>query len=161
MPKLKEILEAVHPMAVHVTAQEKNKSMTVTKVGKDVTHVKPGDKVTSSDLDDLSDAGHKVKEIKEDSSKSDDRFEKYLDAHFEKQDKKRQAMINNQLRQGKTYKDAAKAAGAPINEKLTDDAKQNIQTALGPKTPKNKLRASSSSARAIIALAKTNEKNIK
>lgn len=65
MPKLKEILEAVHPMAVHVTAQEKNQSMTVTKVGSKVTHVKPGDKVTSSDLDDLSDAGHKVKEIKE------------------------------------------------------------------------------------------------
>ena len=60
MPKLKEILEALHPMAIHV-----GKDMVVKKIGAKVKHVKVGDKVTSSDLDDLSDAGHKVKELHE------------------------------------------------------------------------------------------------
>ena len=46
-----------------------------------------------------------------------------------------------------------------INEKLTDDAKKKIQTALGPKGPQNAMRKTSASARAIIGLAKTNPAN--
>ena len=61
--QLNDILEAVHPMAVHVKPE--GKSMVVAKIGSKVKHVGVGDKVTSSDLDDLSDAGHKVKEIEE------------------------------------------------------------------------------------------------
>lgn len=34
----------------------------VKSIGKDVKHVKLGDKVTSSDLDDLHELGHKIKE---------------------------------------------------------------------------------------------------
>jgi hypothetical protein len=47
-----------------------------------------------------------------------------------------------------------------IDEKLTDDAKQKIQTALGPKFSNNTLRKTSGPARAIIGLAKTNPNNI-
>lgn len=47
-----------------------------------------------------------------------------------------------------------------LDEKLTDDAKKKIQTALGPKFPNNTLRKDSGPARAIIGLAKTNPNNI-
>lgn len=47
-----------------------------------------------------------------------------------------------------------------IDEKLTDDAKQKINTALGPKFANNTLRKTSGPARAIIGLAKTNPDNI-
>ena len=66
MSKVRIVLEAakgVHPMAVHAYPSEKGK-FTVHATGSKVKHVKKGDTVSSSDLDDLSDAGHKVKEIK-------------------------------------------------------------------------------------------------
>lgn len=66
MSKIRVVLEAaksVHPMAVHAYPSEKGK-FTVHATGSKVKHVKKGDTVSSSDLDDLSDAGHKVKEIK-------------------------------------------------------------------------------------------------
>ena len=56
---------------------------------------------------------------------------------------------------------AKKVAEEVLNEKLTDDAKKNIQQALGPRTPKNPLRTSSSSAKAMIGIAKMNPKNVK
>lgn len=49
--------KSIHPMAVHVM-----KGL-VQAVGVNVQHVKVGDKVSSSDMDDLTDAGHKVKEL--------------------------------------------------------------------------------------------------
>ncbi len=62
MKTYKETLEEgfkLHPMAVHVL------SGIVAAVGHKVNpdHVKIGDKVSSSDMDDLNDAGHKVKEL--------------------------------------------------------------------------------------------------
>lgn len=66
MSKIRVVLEAaksVHPMAVHAYPSEKGK-FKVHATGSKVTHVKKGDTVSSSDLDDLSDAGHKVKEVK-------------------------------------------------------------------------------------------------
>ena len=64
MKTFRQLSEAsVHPMAVHAYPSGKNQ-FTVHAVGSKVEHVKPGEKVSSSDLDDLSDAGHKVKEIK-------------------------------------------------------------------------------------------------
>lgn len=59
-----ELDESTH-MAVHVYPTTKaHTSFKVHKVGAGVKHVKVGDTVSSSDLDDLSDAGHKVKEVK-------------------------------------------------------------------------------------------------
>lgn len=52
----------IHPMGVHVEYKPGNKSV-VKRVGSKVTHVKPGDTVSSSDMDDLHAAGHKVKEV--------------------------------------------------------------------------------------------------
>lgn len=49
------------------------------------------------------------------------------------------------------------AEAVMIDEKLTDDAKKKIQTALGPKG--SQMRQTSGSARAIIGLAKTNPAN--
>ena len=65
MSAFDNIVEAakVHPMAVHAYPSGKNQ-FTVHAVGPKVKHVSVGDKVSSSDLDDLSDAGHKVKEVK-------------------------------------------------------------------------------------------------
>lgn len=54
---------AAHPMAVHAFPVGDGK-FKVAKVGSKVKHVSPGDTISSSDLDDLSDAGHKVREIK-------------------------------------------------------------------------------------------------
>lgn len=51
------------------------------------------------------------------------------------------------------------AEAVMIDEKLTDTAKQKIQTALGPKHSQNSMRQTSGSARAIIGLAKTNPAN--
>jgi hypothetical protein len=63
MKTFRQLSEAsVHPMAVHAYPSGKNQ-FTVHAVGSKVKHVKPGEKVSSSDLDDLSDAGHKVKEV--------------------------------------------------------------------------------------------------
>lgn len=82
MSKIRVVLEAaksLHPMAVHAYPSEKGK-FTVHAVGSKVEHVKKGDTVSSSDLDDLSDAGHKVKEVKRPMSESKEamyqRFEK-------------------------------------------------------------------------------------
>lgn len=63
MKSFKEYADLTESMAVHAYPSGKNE-FTVHKVGSGVKHVKPGDKVSSSDLDDLTDAGHKVKEVK-------------------------------------------------------------------------------------------------
>jgi len=65
MKTIRQIIEShVHSMAVHVYPSGKNK-FTVSAIGKKVKHVRIGDNdLTSSDLDDLTDAGHKVKEVK-------------------------------------------------------------------------------------------------
>jgi len=63
MKTFRQLSEATNPMAVHAYPSGKNE-FTVHAIGSKVTHVKPGDKLTSSDLDDLTDAGHKVKEVK-------------------------------------------------------------------------------------------------
>ena len=52
----------VHPMAVHAYSVGGG-SYKVHAVGSKVEHVKAGETIRSSDLDDLTDAGHKVKEI--------------------------------------------------------------------------------------------------
>ena len=57
-----EETKKLHPMAVHVQYKKGGQSV-VTHVGSKVTHVKPGDTLSSSDMDDLSAAGHKVKEV--------------------------------------------------------------------------------------------------
>lgn len=61
-----ETAKKVHPLAVHVKSLGDNQYK-VHAVGSkvNVDHVKPGDILRSSDLDDLSDAGHKVKELNE------------------------------------------------------------------------------------------------
>lgn len=63
-----EAAKKVHPLAVHVKSLGDNQYK-VHAVGAkvNVDHVKPGDILRSSDLDDLSDAGHKVKELNEES----------------------------------------------------------------------------------------------
>lgn len=48
-----------------------------------------------------------------------------------------------------------------VDEKLNDDAKKNIQRALGSKHQSNTLRKTSSAAKAMIAIAKSNPKNMK
>lgn len=68
MKTFKEMIaeaSAVHPMAVHVHPIGKGEYK-VHAVGRKVNpdHVKTGDVLRSSHLDDLSDAGHKVKETK-------------------------------------------------------------------------------------------------
>lgn len=62
---LTEAKAGMHPMGVHVHPMGKGQYK-VHATGSKVQahHVKPGDTLRSSDLDDLSDAGHKVKEIK-------------------------------------------------------------------------------------------------
>lgn len=47
-----------------------------------------------------------------------------------------------------------------LDEKLTDDAKKKIQTALGPRVASSAMRKTSGPARAMIGLAKTNPANI-
>ena len=71
MKTFRQLSEAsVHPMAVHAYPSGKNQ-FTVHAVGSKVKHVSPGEKVSSSDLDDLTDAGHKVKEINKPMKKED------------------------------------------------------------------------------------------
>lgn len=157
-------------MAIHAYSLGGGK-FKVHKVGSKVNpdHVKVGDVVSSSDLDDLSDAGHKVKETKKPVKEEAEGIEEQSsthDSHFQSVDKKTQSKINNQLRQGKDYPDAAKAAGAPVkeevvSEKLTDDAKKLIQRGLGSRTPDNEMRKTSKSAREFIKLAKTKKENLK
>lgn len=53
----------IHPMSVHAYSIGGG-NFKVHKVGSGVKHVKAGETIRSSDLDDLSDAGHKVREIK-------------------------------------------------------------------------------------------------
>ena len=62
---LSEAKSGIHPMGVHVHPMGKGQYK-VHATGSSVQshHVKAGDVVRSSDLDDLSDAGHKVKELK-------------------------------------------------------------------------------------------------
>jgi len=73
MSEYKEIIKSVlteaksgmHPMGVHAYPMGKDQykvHATGPKVNPE--HVKPGDTIRSSDMDDLSDAGHKVKEVK-------------------------------------------------------------------------------------------------
>ena len=170
MKTYKDFVSISESMAVHAYPIGGGK-FKVHKVGSKVNpeHVKAGDVISSSDLDDLSDAGHKVKEVKkplkEEAEELDEQSHKH-DAHFKSQSKEVQAKINNQLRQGKSYPDAAKASGAAmkeetVSEKLTDDAKKLIQTGLGSKTPNNPMRATSKSAREFIKLAKTKKENLK
>lgn len=62
---LSEAKAGMHPMGVHAHSIGKGQYK-VHAVGSSVKpeHVKPGDTIRSSDMDDLSDAGHKVKETK-------------------------------------------------------------------------------------------------
>jgi len=55
---------AIHPMGVHAYPTGKTGQFKVHAIGSKVKHVGVGDTVRSSDLDDLHDAGHKIKEIK-------------------------------------------------------------------------------------------------
>lgn len=73
MVDFKHLAEAakVHPMAVHAYSVGGGKYK-VHATGSDVKHVKAGETISSSDLDDLSDAGHKVKEIKKPSTMKED-----------------------------------------------------------------------------------------
>ena len=60
---LTEAMSKPHPMAVHAYSVGGGQYK-VHAVGSKVEHVKAGETIRSSDLDDLTDAGHKVKEIK-------------------------------------------------------------------------------------------------
>lgn len=53
----------LHPKAVHVSAPVDGKH-TVQKLGAKVKNIKVGEKLTSTNLDDLKELGHKVKETK-------------------------------------------------------------------------------------------------
>lgn len=57
---------ATHPDAVHYAPHEgSHKQFKIHKVGSNFAkHVKPGDVVKSSEIDDLADAGAKLKQIK-------------------------------------------------------------------------------------------------
>jgi hypothetical protein len=68
-----EAAKKVHPLAVHVKSLGDNQYK-VHAIGSkvNVDHVKPGDILRSSDLDDLSDAGHKVKELNEEVEQVDE-----------------------------------------------------------------------------------------
>lgn len=73
MVDFKHLTEAakVHPMAVHAYSVGGG-MYKVHATGSDVKHVKAGETISSSDLDDLSDAGHKVKEVKKPSTMKED-----------------------------------------------------------------------------------------
>lgn len=131
MSRVRIVLEAakgVHPMAVHAYPSEKGK-FTVHATGSKVQHVKKGDTVSSSDLDDLSDAGHKVKEVKKPLSESttakkkvaegykrDSGYGHAADAHYKTLSPKMQDAVNLHLRKGKSYDDAVKAAKVHVKE---------------------------------------------
>jgi uncharacterized protein len=64
MKPLKQIIaESVHPMEIHAQSLG-NGHFKIVKVGKSVSVLDVGDEVKSSDLDDLQQAGHKIKELK-------------------------------------------------------------------------------------------------
>lgn len=119
---LKIIQEAkVHPMAVHAYSVGGG-NYKVHAVGSKVEHVKAGETIRSSDLDDLTDAGHKVKEINKPMSearnypKSPTGMGHSSDAHFNQQSQKMQDAINMHLRKGKDYPEAVKAAKVHVKE---------------------------------------------
>lgn len=154
-------------MAVHAYSVGGGK-FKVHKVGSKVNpdHVKVGDVVSSSDLDDLSDAGHKVKETK-----------KPVKEEVEDLEEKKDSLAAYNRRMGVNPDKAAKKEGEwskqikkqekklakeeVVSEKLTDDAKKLIQRGLGSRTPDNEMRKSSKSAREFIKLAKTKKENLK
>lgn len=111
----------VHPMAVHAYSVGGG-NYKVHAVGSKVEHVKAGETIRSSDLDDLTDAGHKVKEINKPMSearnypKSPTGMGHSSDAHFNQQSQKMQDAINMHLRKGKDYEGAVKAAKVHVKE---------------------------------------------
>ena len=111
----------VHPMAVHAYSVGGG-NYKVHAVGSKVEHVKAGETIRSSDLDDLTDAGHKVKEINKPMSearnypKSPTGMGHSSDAHFNQQSQKMQDAINMHLRKGKDYPEAVKAAKVHVKE---------------------------------------------
>jgi len=111
----------VHPMAVHAYSVGGG-SYKVHAVGSKVEHVKAGETIRSSDLDDLTDAGHKVKEINKpmnearNNPKSPTGMGHSSDAHFNQQSQKMQDAINMHLRNGKDYPEAVKAAKVHVKE---------------------------------------------
>lgn len=60
---LKKALTKIHPMYIEAHKHPTENHFIVRKVGSKVTSVKSGDKLMSSDLDDLSHEGHKIKEV--------------------------------------------------------------------------------------------------
>lgn len=110
MSKVRIVLEAakgLHPMAVHAYPSEKGK-FTVHATGSKVKHVKKGDTVSSSDLDDLTDAGHKVKEVKKPISEAKGDWSKEMDKARKYAEKK--------------LTDKAKAARDAAAEKKTNES---------------------------------------
>jgi len=103
---------AIHPMGVHAYPTGKTGQFKVHAIGSKVKHVGVGDTVRSSDLDDLHDAGHKIKEIKRPMSESTSDE----DAHFARQSKKMQDAINLHLRKGHDYEEAVKRAKVHVKE---------------------------------------------
>ena len=117
----------VHPMAVHAYSVGGG-NYKVHAVGSKVEHVKAGETIRSSDLDDLTDAGHKVKEINKPMSearnypKSPTGMGHSSDAHFNQQSQKMQDAINMHLRKGKDYPEAVKAAKVHVKEAHSSDS---------------------------------------
>lgn len=110
MSKVRIVLEAaksVHPMAVHAYSSGGGK-FTVHATGSKVKHVKKGDTVSSSDLDDLTDAGHKVKEVKKPIHEAKGQWAKDMDKARKYAEKK--------------LTDKAKAARDAAAEKKTNES---------------------------------------
>lgn len=171
MSAFDNIVEAakVHPMAVHAYPTGGGKFV-VHAVGPKVTHVKKGDKVSSSDLDDLSDAGHKVKEVKKPVSegwmvigapggkspftafgdKKADSITLGDDSKNRKKDKeapssKTGKVINDRL--------TTKEEVEQVDEKLTPEAKGLVKRAAGYKPKLSQVKT-------IVSIAKSNKKNV-
>jgi hypothetical protein len=123
MKTFRELTEAsVHPMAVHAYPSGKNQ-FTVHAVGSKVKHVSVGDKVSSSDLDDLTDAGHRVKEVKkpvsEEVEQVDEISKKAVNAYLDRSDE-----ISDADRPGDKAKKPNRERGNKLAyDKLTGDAK--------------------------------------
>jgi hypothetical protein len=137
MKTFRELTEAsVHPMAVHAYPSGKNQ-FTVHAVGSKVNHVSVGDKLSSSDLDDLTDAGHKVKEVKkpvsEEVEQVDEISKKAVNAYLDRSDE-----ISDADRPGDKAKKPNRERGNKLAyDKLTGDAKigatlGNGKTRIGP-----------------------------
>jgi hypothetical protein len=69
------------------------------------------------------------------------------------------AKLGDEIKQ--LQKEAVENMNNQLDEKLTDEAKSNIQKALGAKSKGNVLRQTSMPVRALISLAKTKKENIK